>query len=282
MKNMSVSDGIGKYIECLSERGASKNTVLNYRIDLMHFRDYLENEGITEVAEINADAVRVFLSSISNCGEAQASVARRLSAIRRFMLWLIENKVIAASPADGIKTPPKTEAHPKIFSYGEIERLLADGVSGKTSQRDRLILELLYGSALLASEVCALLWSDVDLDERMLTIRSGRKTRLVPFGKTVQKLLAEWRELTCSACDAAVIKAKGSHEMLSTRTVDRVAAHAGERVGLDGVTPIALRHSSAAHMLENGAPLKAVQEFLGHDSMASTEKYLSAAAGKEL
>ena len=227
--------------------------------------------------EIDTRAIRIFLSSILGVGEEKTTASRRLSAVRGFTAWLCWRGLIAEDPSLGLKGPKKSEALPRALSYEQIDKLLTEGPEegSKSFRRDRLVLELMYGAGLRVSELIGLNWNMVELDERMLRVMGkGDKERLVPIGAPLKKLLEDWRDVTCVDGAAPVfLSAKGA-ERLTVRTVDRIVLRAAARVGLHGVTPHTLRHSCATHMLENGAPLHVVQEMLGHESIASTQRYL--------
>lgn len=274
----NISDNIDEYIEYLTSLGKSKHTTVNYKIDLLHFKGYLWNQGITDVREIDTRAIRIFLSSILGVGEEKSTASRRLSAVRGFTAWLCWRGLIHEDPSLGLKGPKRPEALPRALSYGQVDKLLTGGpdADSKSFRRDRLVLELMYGAGLRVSELIGLNWDMVELDERMLRVMGkGDKERLIPIGMPLKKLLEEWRDITCVDGGAPVfLSAKGA-ERLTVRTVDRIVLRAAARVGLHGVTPHTLRHSCATHMLENGAPLRIVQEMLGHESIASTQRYLS-------
>ena len=274
-----ISENIEAYAAYLEAQGKSGHTVLNYRIDLRHFRDYLINQKIYNVCDIDTLSIRIFLSSILGIGEAKTSASRRLSAVRGFTSWLFSNRRTKTDPSLGLKGPKKSEPLPRALSYEQTMKLINEGFdkSSKTVRRDRLLVEMMYGSGLRVSEVIGLDWNKVELEERMLRIMGkGSKERLVPFGVPQQKLLEEWRDITCTDVNSPVFTS-GTHnkERLTVRTVDRVVLRAAARAGLHGVTPHTLRHCCATHMLERGAPLKFVQEMLGHESIAATQRYLS-------
>lgn len=274
----NIDENIKLYIESLEAQGKSKHTTINYRIDLNHFKEYLVNQGIYNVCDIDSRAIRIFLSSIIGIGEEKSTASRRLSAVRGFTAWLCRGGIIPRDPSVGLKGPKKKEALPRALSYEQIEKLLTVGPDpdSKEYRRDRLLLELMYGAGLRVSEVIGLNWDSVDLEERMLTILGkGAKERWVPVGVPLKHLLEEWRDLTCVDANAPVFRSPKGAARLTVRTVDRVVLRAAARAGLHGVTPHTLRHSCATHMLENGAPLRVVQEMLGHESIAATQRYLT-------
>jgi site-specific recombinase XerD len=271
-----IAPEIENFLLYLKSRGRSDNTVVNYSVDLNQFAEYLKRQGITDVSAIDRDAIRIFLSNILGIGSAKTSAARKLSAVRGFIRWLNIRGIINTDPGEGLKGPKLPSSLPRALSYEDTVKLLTEGPEkGRHYMRDRLILELMYGSGLRVSEVIGLNWDKVELDERMLTIfGKGSKERRVPFGTGVQELLMEWKTYTKADEDGPVFQSEKNAERLTVRTVHRLVLKAAQRVGLYGVSPHTLRHCFATHMLERGAPLRVVQELLGHDSIATTQRYL--------
>ena len=168
---------------------------------------------------------------------------------------------------------------PRALSYQQIEKLLAEGPDSRSEffRRDSLVLELLYDTGMRISELAGLNWEDIELEVRTIRVMGkGDKQRIVPIGLPLQKMLEEWRDITQVSHDGPLfLPGKEGGERLTVRTIDRIVKKAARRAGLFSVTPHVLRHSCATHMLENGAPLRIVQELLGHDSIASTQRYLT-------
>lgn len=271
----NIEEAIRAFTAYMKSRGRSENTLINYASDLEQFAGYLKGQGITKTAEIDRDSIRIFLSSILGVGSKKSSASRKLSAVRGFLKWLSLRGYIQSDPAEGLKGPKTDNSIPKAISYEDTVRLLTEGPDeGKNFMRDRLLLELMYGSGLRVSEAVGLNWDDIELDERMLRIvGKGSKERHVPFGSGVQRLLEDWAAATGS--DGAVFKSsKCNADRLTVRTVHRIILKAGKKLGIYGISPHTLRHCFATHMLEHGAPLRVVQELLGHESIATTQKYL--------
>jgi integrase/recombinase XerC len=264
----------------MESRGRSKNTVINYRVDLEQFREYLLRQGISDVSGIDSQSVRVYLSNIIGFGIAKSSAARKLSAVRGFIRWLSSREVLDYGVAAGLKGPKLPSSLPRALSFEETEKLLTEGPeNGKHYQRDRLILELLYGSGLRVSELIDLNWENIETDQRMIRVfGKGSKERLVPFGPGVKKLLEDWKLLSKEGTKGPLFLSEKGAERLTVRTVHRLVQRAALRVGIYGVSPHTLRHCFATHLLERGAPLRVVQELLGHESIAATQRYLSITA----
>lgn len=269
---------MAEFINSLRIKGRSDNTLINYGVDLRQFYDYLKGQGISELSELDDRSVRIFMSNIIGLGNSRTSAARKLSAIRGYLKWLREHDLISPDIAINIKTPRLPQSLPKALSYEETNRLLIDGVKGSRHyERDALILEILYASGLRVSELISLNWENVDLENRTFRVTGkGEKERIVPFGQRAAKMLTDWKDINYKGEGYPVFKSGDkTADRLTVRTVHRIVTRAAKKVGLYGVSPHTLRHCFATHMLERGAPLRVVQELLGHESIATTQKYLS-------
>ncbi|MEA4871743.1 MAG: site-specific tyrosine recombinase/integron integrase [Synergistaceae bacterium] len=276
----NISENVDQFLAFMESRGRSKNTVINYRVDLEQFREYLLRQDISDVSGIDSQSVRVYLSNIIGFGIAKSSAARKLSAVRGFIRWLSSREILEYGVAAGLKGPKLPSSLPRALSFEETEKLLVEGPeNGKHYQRDRLILELLYGSGLRVSELIDLNWENIETDQRMIRVLGkGSKERLVPFGQSVKKLLEDWSLLSKEGTKGPLFVSEKGAERLTVRTVHRLVQRAALRVGIYGVSPHTLRHCFATHLLERGAPLRVVQELLGHESIAATQRYLSITA----
>ena len=276
----NISENVDQFLAFMESRGRSKNTVINYRVDLEQFREYLLRQDISDVSGIDSQSVRVYLSNIIGFGIATSSAARKLSAVRGFISWLSSREILEYGVAAGLKGPKLPSSLPRALSYEETEKLLVEGPeNGKHYQRDRLILELLYGSGLRVSELIDLNWENIETDQRMIRVLGkGSKERLVPFGPSVKELLEDWSLLSKEGTKGPLFISEKGAERLTVRTVHRLVQRAALRVGIYGVSPHTLRHCFATHLLERGAPLRVVQELLGHESIAATQRYLSITA----
>lgn len=269
---------VDSFINYLQARGRSNNTLVNYSVDLKQFLEYLEKQDIKDVKDIDLEAVRIFLSNIIGIGISKTSAARKLSAVRGFLKWLAIRGLLSSNPAAPLKGPKIPSSLPRALSYESTDKLLTEGPkSGKNYDRDRLILELMYGSGLRVSELVELNWEMIDMETRTLRIMGkGSKERIVPFSKKTLGLLQDWSLISDTTQKGPLFTSKkGNAERLTVRTVHRVVLRSASKVGLHGVSPHTLRHCFATHMLENGAPLRIIQELLGHESIATTQKYLS-------
>ncbi len=281
---------IERYLNYLQyERNASPHTIRNYRSDLLQFRDFLsrDQQG-TPLSIISVDALRIrgFLSFLFEGERKKSSISRKLAAVRAFFKFLSRERVLAENPATTIATPKLDKRLPRIMTEEEMNAFLDRvGVAVKEGpplmRRDRAILELLYASGLRVSELVGLDVRSVNFGDDMLLVRGkGRKERIVPFGSKARQALNDYlpvrefilRERSKSGHAALFLNARG--ERLTTRSVDRLVKKHVRQFGPNvRVSPHSLRHAFASHLLTEGADLRAIQEMLGHASLATTQKY---------
>ncbi|MDR1482622.1 MAG: tyrosine recombinase XerC [Synergistaceae bacterium] len=280
---MNISSYIDEFILYTgSAKGRSKNTTVNYAVDLAQFADYLESAGISSAKELDRACLRGFLRELSGYGFSRSSIARKLSSLRGFTKYLSSAGVVEGDPGTGLRGPKAEQSVPRAIAYEDIMKMMDETEkTSKKSARDRLILELLYGAGLRVNELVSLRWDDVDIEERELRVTGkGSKERRAYFGKPARDLLRQWRDNAASKGHATegdfpvFYPEKAGAPRLTERTVHRMIVAVSRRVALYGVTPHTMRHSFATHMLERGAPLRVIQELLGHESLATTQKYL--------
>jgi integrase/recombinase XerC len=275
---------IHRFLEHLThERSLSPHTVRAYEGDLLRFLDFLADDYLgrpaAEVAPGAVDplAVRSFLAHLSRQGLGRKSQGRALSAVRSLFRFACREGVVPANPATTIRTPKQGRPLPRHLRPGEIENLLE--AAGGREPRGRL-LELLYAAGLRVGELVSLDWEDLDLAGRVLrVVGKGGKERMVPFGApaaaALRDWLGQWEGLAGGPWEPerpVFLNARGSR--LTARSVRRVVDRWVEAADIPaGVHPHTLRHTFATHLLEGGADLRAIQELLGHSSLATTQRY---------
>jgi len=278
---------IERFLEHLAdERGLSPHTLRAYRSDLQSFVEFLSRYRDQPVeklraAEVDLVALRAFLADLSARGVSRRSQGRAVAALRALFRWSCRVGELASDPAARLRTPKAPKTLPRHLRPGEVEALLdAPQGGGWEASRDRAILELLYATGLRVSELVSLDWSDLDLSERVLrVVGKGGKERMVPFGRPAEAALQAWRlrasEMPDRDDDAALAVFRNRRGgRLSDRSVRRIIDHwVGTTAAAQGVHPHTLRHSFATHLLEAGADLRAIQELLGHSSLATTQRY---------
>ena len=278
-KRTTVERATDQFLRVLRERNASTHTIKAYAGDLENFASYV---GSRDWKSIDHIAVRGFLSHLYEKGLSKPSVARSLAAVRSLYRWLAQEGVVEQNPAKLVSTPKLPKKLPRVPTIEEINTVL-DGAMPEAAafpERDRLLLELLYGCGIRNSELVGINLDDIRTSAEAILIRGkGKKERYVPFGGSSvsalgaylparQKLLAEKNKIT----PALLINQRGGR--LTVRSVGRIVKKIAVAKGLSpDVHPHTLRHAFGTHMLEEGADLRAIQEMLGHERLSTTQRY---------
>jgi integrase/recombinase XerC len=280
-------------------RNASAHTSAAYESDLTQFFGFTAHtRGIAvetlEPSHLDLGAIRAFMADLYRQGHARTSVSRKLSALRAFSRYLRREGFIETDPAALAVGPKREQKIPAHLSIAEMSRLLEmPDVSSALGRRDRAILELFYASGLRLSELVGLDLEEVNLRARMVRVMGkGAKERLVPFNSTTEQSLRAWladrvslrtAKMTASltpkaqsqkpsAAEPLFVNFRGAR--LTGRSVQRlVARYVAACSTRFGISPHALRHSFATHLLERGADLRAIQELLGHVQLSTTQRY---------
>jgi integrase/recombinase XerC len=267
------------FLRHLRERNSSAHTIKAYTGDLDTFAAYV---GAREWKSIDHIAIRGFLSHLYDKGLSKTSVARALAAVRSLYRWLAQEGVVEQNPAKLVSTPRLPKRLPRVPTIEEVNFVL-DGKMPEVAsfpERDRLMLELLYGCGIRNSELVDINLEDIRISNEAILIRGkGKKERYVPFGGSVSAALAvylPWRQrllATLQKTNAALlVNQRGGR--LTTRSVGRIVKRIAVAKGLSpDVHPHTLRHAFGTHMLEEGADLRAIQELLGHERLATTQRY---------
>ena len=269
-----IASAVVSFLDYVKNKSPSEHTLVNYAVDLRQFEDYLEEQKVGRLEDIDTPRLRGYLRGMFGWGFSKASIARKLSALRSFFSYLKERGALERDPTHSLRGPTAPRGIPRALSVEAVGVLLKMAESSEDPLRDTAVIELLYGCGLRISELAGLRWEDVDLEERWLVVLGkGAKERRVPFGTYAQRAL---RNLGASGePEDAFVFAGRKGKPLTVRTVHRIVTGLAARGGVEGVTPHVLRHSCATHLLEKGASLKFVQEFLGHENMATTQIYLT-------
>jgi integrase/recombinase XerC len=294
-------------------RHLSPHSVRAYRSDVEQYLDRTAATRGSKVsrltlADLDGESVRVFVTELNRAEQARASVARKLSGVRTFLRFLVREGLLVRDPSGAATAPKLDRKVPRHLSEGDMTRLLEtpDGAT-PLGRRDRAMLELFYASGLRLSELVGLDLDDLHLPARMVRVLGkGGKERLLPFNRSTEQALRAWlpdREAIRAARPAMVsgvrlpirhrlgegratgrghadragrepvfVNARGGR--LTGRSVHRLVTHYVARCSeRTGISPHALRHSFATHLLQRGADLRAIQEMLGHAQLTTTERY---------
>ncbi len=288
-KRLVFSAQLERFSEHLEhERRCSPHTVVAYRRDLGSLARYLERKlgRDASLADIDKLVLRAWMAEQARLLKP-GSLARRLASVRAFYLYLERRGVVSHNPARLIKTPRLGRSLPRFLSESQAAEVVEAPLTQQRPAepqrlRDALILEILYGAGLRVSELVALDLEDVSLERREVRVLGkGNKERSVPLGGKVETALAaylpvrsELKHPKTGFLDSAALLLNRRGKRLSVRWVQKLTARYGmSGAGRPDLHPHALRHSCATHMLEGGADLRMIQEFLGHASLATTERY---------
>jgi len=274
-----IEKAVADFLRHLQEKNSSPHTIKAYTGDLANFSAYAGSRNWKQIDHI---VIRGFLSQLYEKGLSKTSVARALAALRSLYRWLAQEGEVDQNPAKLVATPKLPKKLPRVPTIEEMNFVL-DGNMPETAafaERDRLMLELLYGCGIRNSELTGINLDDIRLSAEAILIRGkGKKERYVPFGDSVktalpaylqarQTLLSETRKNS----NALLINQRGGR--LTTRSVGRIIKKIAVAKGLSpDVHPHTLRHAFGTHMLEEGADLRAIQELLGHERLATTQRY---------
>jgi integrase/recombinase XerC len=292
-----MKDTLKDFLQHLRRRDVSAHTLAAYENDVATFLGHTARIRQTRMdaltpSDVDAFAIRAFLGELHKQRLSASSSARKLSAIRTFVKFLRREDLIEDDPATLVASPKIPETIPAHLTVGEMNRLLEmPDSSMPLGRRDRAILELFYASGLRLSELVGLDMEDVNLSGRMVRVMGkGRKERLVPFNNTtvdaIRTYLKDRATTSRSGSQKPEAGSRGRRgaraplflnyrgERLSARSVDRlVRRYVAECGAKFGISPHALRHSFATHLLANGADLRAIQELLGHARLSTTQRY---------
>lgn len=286
VKEERVQQLIDEYLAYLRvERGCSPRTVEAYERDLRDWAAFLGERGVSDVDAVDRALLVDYESALVERGYATSSLRRRMSAVKGMCRFALREGYASGNPAAAVSLPKAPERLPDVLSIEQVASLLdACDYPSPCGLRDRALLEVLYGCGLRASEACALDAGDLFLDEGFLrVVGKGSRERITPISGEACTCLSRYldqarpllrahgRKVSPAAAAAVFLNARGGR--ISRQSVHRIAAEAGERVGLAGVHPHMLRHSFATHLLEGGADLRVIQEMLGHADISTTQIY---------
>jgi site-specific recombinase XerD len=267
------------YDRDLRSRGAAERTRRAYGVDLGQVVDWATGHDLTP-EEVTYRQIRAYAAGLSESGAAPATVARKLAAVRGLFDFLVRTDRIGHNPADLVVAPKKAGKLPKVLSREQMAALL-DRIPARTplEVRDRAMLELAYSCGLRCEEIISLDVDSIDFEsEQLRVLGKGRKERLLPVGEPAQRALERYLAgarpaLSDDPAEPALLLSKSGRRLSASDVRRRLKRWVREAAIAGGVSPHALRHSFATHLLEGGADLRTIQELLGHASISTTQIY---------
>lgn len=257
---------------------ASLNTISAYQNDLMKLKSYLSLQGIGSASKITETSLNSYVLSLEKDGMSAASVSRHIASMKAFLLFLLKNGSIHGDPSERIKAPKVIKKPPQVIAHDKILALLHQP-DNKTSKgiRDQAMIELLYATGIKVSELTNIKLTDINLSGRYLTC-GDKQERSIPFGnaaKNAIKAYLDIREDMCNKRNDEYLFLNSHGEQLSRQGFWKILKGYAKEVGLYDINPNMIRHSFAAHMINNGADIGVVQKFLGHTDISTTQLYLT-------
>lgn len=274
-----------------AEQRASPETLRNYASDLRQLHRFLLSRRLVsspiDPNSLSSDAVRAYLQWLDQKGNKPSSLARKLAAVRSFYRYLSRRGMVNGNPVDGMRTPKQPKLLPRVLTKDDADALMTFP-AGLTvwSLRDRALLETLYSTGARVGELVALDIGDVRELEGLVRLQGkGRKERIVPIGELALDAIRRYRlslPLQSAGGPPRALFCNQRGGRLTSRSVARVVNRYSSRLAGGAVSPHALRHSFATHLLDEGADLRSIQEMLGHASLRTTQRYTHVATDQLL
>lgn len=271
---------VSEFISYLhNEKKTSENTELSYKRDLTKLCVFLRGQGINDLAKVTAANLNSFVLELENKQFKPATISRNIASIKALYMFLYKEKRIKEDISEQLKAPKIEKKVPEVMTMNEVVKLL-EQPSGKSSKeiRDKAMLELLYATGIRVSELISLKVSDVNLQMGFILCRDSNKERVIPFGNKARNALINYLENSRSEMVADIhndiLFVNCSGQPMSRQGFWKLIKFYAKKAGITtDITPHTLRHSFAAHLVENGADLKSVQEMLGHSDISTTQIY---------
>ena len=263
----------------LNIKRASANTVASYLRDIRQFQQYVAHNYDGELLEMDKDRITVYFATMTNSGKSPATVTRSLASIKGFYGFLQSEGYIKQNPVLSIHVVKAEKKLPQILTGKEVELLLDQPKqTDLKGYRDKAMLELLYATGIRVSELIALNVDDVNLSVEFIRCSSGAKQRVIPLYpaavRALEAYINEVRPNMIADPNETALFVNLYGERMSRQGFWKIIKHYQQTAGIEkDITPHTLRHSFAAHLLENGADLKSIQEMLGHSDISSTQIY---------
>lgn len=263
----------------VESKGVSSNTLESYLRDLSQFSAYARTRQAEDLASVSRELILEYVESLEAAGRSHATITRELASIRCFYQYLLMTGQVSENPAKGIKVSKAEKKLPEILTNQEIELLLAqpDALDHKGC-RDKAMLELLYATGIRVSELIDLHVHDVNLEVGILHLKGGKSERIVPMYPAAVRAVSDYitrvRPVLIADPQSETLFTNMNGQPLTRQGFWKIVKYYARQANIQkDITPHTLRHSFAAHLLENGAQLRDIKEMLGHADISSTQVY---------
>ncbi len=257
----------------------SANTEMSYRRDLYKVQVFMENRGIGDISDITKKDLDDYVADLEKQNFKAATISRNIASIKAFYHYLINEGVVIEDISEDLKAPKIEKKIPEILTTDEVIRLLNQPKGDSPKEiRDKAMLELLYATGIRVTELITLKLSDVNMQMGYIVCRDSNKERIIPFGREAKAALAKYLEKTRTSMlvdnEGDLLFSNCSGQSMSRQGFWKLIKYYAKKADIQSdITPHTLRHSFAAHLVENGADLRSVQEMLGHSDISTTQIY---------
>lgn len=278
---------VQKFIHFLErDKRLSLNTLQSYRRDIEQYVTYLRDLNLNNISTTNKTTVIAYLLHLQKKGRATSTISRNLASIRSFYQYIAKSKIIDHDPTAELESPKVEKKLPQILSTQEVELLLEQPKCvDLKGYRDKAMLELLYATGIRVSELISLDVADINLEMGFIKCNKGSRERMIPIGSisiaALHDYLNKSRSLLIQNSDEKALFVNINGKRLTRQGFWKIIKQYKNQAKINkDITPHTLRHSFAAHLLENGADLRSIQEMLGHSDISSTQVYAQIAKNK--
>ncbi len=257
----------------------SENTEMSYKRDLAKVKNFMEEQGVVDVQKITVTNLNSYVLYLEKNNFKAATVSRNIASIKAFYHFMHKEGIVKEDISEALKAPKIEKKLPEIMSTEEVVRLLEQPRGSSPKEiRDKAMLELLYATGIRVTELISLKVQDVNLQMGFIMCRDSNKERVIPFGTEARSALLRYlenaRNMMVHGANSDILFANCSGQPMSRQGFWKLIKHYAKKAGITAdITPHTLRHSFAAHLVENGADLRSVQEMLGHSDISTTQVY---------
>ena len=257
----------------------SYNTEMSYQRDLNKMHKYLQENGIKKISHITEEVLEDYVSYLREHNFANATMSRHIAAMKGWFLFMVKEGMVEEDVAGNLKAPKIEKKAPEILEMDEVVKLLEEPKGSNPKElRDKAMLELLYATGIRVTELISLTTAQLNMQMNYIVCNDGHKDRIIPFGIKAREALLNYLEYSRSVMihnpKSDVLFVNCSGQSMSRQGFWKLIKHYATKAGITtDITPHTLRHSFAAHLVENGADLKSVQEMMGHSDISTTQIY---------
>ena len=275
-----IQKSIDAFVQYLHDvKKMSYNTEMSYCRDLNKVHNYLHENGINQISQIDEEVLDAYIIYLKENGFANSTISRQVAAIKGWFLFMIKEGMVRSDAACNLKAPKIEKKAPGILRMNEVVKLLEEPKGNNPKElRDKAMLELLYATGIRVTELITLTTSQLNMQMNYIICNDGHKDRIIPFGMKAREALLNYLEYSRSVMlhnpNSDILFVNCSGQSMSRQGFWKLIKYYATKAGITtDITPHTLRHSFAAHLVENGADLKSVQEMMGYSDIATTQIY---------